>query len=106
MLSMLGGIVGDSAVQTRAQRVHARVGIQASVAMGLHVLHEQRGPAGPRLVLVLLVVHDRAVDGSIKSVTTSGTKTTVTVRQDGQMPSPVVLRVEFEPTGAPMPHDA
>ena len=40
------------------------------------------------------------VDGSIKSVQTAGEKTTVTVRQDGQMPSPVVLRVEFEPTGA------
>ncbi len=32
-----------------------------------------------------------AVDGSIESVTTAGSKTTVTVKQDGQMPSPVVL---------------
>ncbi len=42
------------------------------------------------------------VDGRIHLVTTAGSKTTVTVRQDGQMPSPVVLRVEFEPTGAPI----
>jgi hypothetical protein len=39
------------------------------------------------------------VDGSIQKVTTTGTKTAVVVRQDGQMPSPVVLKVEFAPTG-------
>ena len=32
------------------------------------------------------------MDGSIAGVTTAGAKTTVTVRQDGQMPSPVVLQ--------------
>jgi hypothetical protein len=40
-----------------------------------------------------------SVDGSIANVTTAGAKTTVTVRQDGQMPSPVVLKVEFAPDG-------
>jgi hypothetical protein len=36
------------------------------------------------------------VDGSIqRSVTSTGGRTTVTVRQDGQMPSPVVLEVKF-----------
>ena len=40
------------------------------------------------------------VDGSITSVLTKGSRTTVTVRQDGQMPSPVVLRVRFAPAGA------
>jgi hypothetical protein len=41
-----------------------------------------------------------AVHGSIQNVTTSGANTLVTVRQDGAMPSPVVLRVEFAPAGA------
>jgi hypothetical protein len=36
-----------------------------------------------------------AVDGAIDSVTTTGSKTTVTVRQDGQMPSPVVLEFKL-----------
>jgi hypothetical protein len=36
-----------------------------------------------------------AVDGAIENVTTTGSKTTVTVRQDGQMPSPVVLEFKF-----------
>jgi aminopeptidase N len=37
-----------------------------------------------------------SVDGSIENVTTAAGKTTVTVRQDGQMPSPVVLKVTFK----------
>ena len=48
MLSMLGGIVGDSAVQRAHQRVREDVDVQAPVAVGLHVLHEQRAQAGPR----------------------------------------------------------
>jgi hypothetical protein len=40
------------------------------------------------------------VHGSIQNVTTAGNRTTVTVRQDGEMPSPVVLRVKFAANGA------
>jgi hypothetical protein len=40
-----------------------------------------------------------SVDGSIQQAKTVGGRTTVTVRQDGQMPSPVVLRVRLAPTG-------
>src|SRR5205823_1696638 len=40
-----------------------------------------------------------AVNESIQSVASSGATTTVTVRQDGEMPSPVVLRVDFAPGG-------
>ena len=40
-----------------------------------------------------------SVDGSIRDVTTSGNATTVTVHQAGQMPSPVVLRVQLAATG-------
>ncbi|MEP6765683.1 MAG: M1 family peptidase, partial [Gemmatimonadaceae bacterium] len=43
-----------------------------------------------------------SVDGSIQSVTTTGAKTTVVVKEDGQMPSPVVLRVQFAAKGAPI----
>jgi hypothetical protein len=46
-------------------------------------------------------------DGSIASVTTQGDRTLVTVRQDGEMPSPVVLKVEFAADGPalkPMPN--
>jgi hypothetical protein len=40
-----------------------------------------------------------SVDGSIATVTTAGPKTTVTVHQDGQMPSPVMLAVQFAARG-------
>ncbi|MBK9241649.1 MAG: M1 family peptidase, partial [Acidobacteria bacterium] len=40
-----------------------------------------------------------SVDGRIANVATAGARTTVTVRQDGQMPSPVVLKVKFTAPG-------
>jgi hypothetical protein len=40
-----------------------------------------------------------SVEGSIEAVTTSGSRTTVTVKQAGQMPSPVVLKVQFAADG-------
>jgi hypothetical protein len=45
-----------------------------------------------------------SVDGSIANVTTTAAtgKTTVTVKQDGQMPSPVVLKVQFADGSAPI----
>ncbi|UCD24614.1 MAG: hypothetical protein JSW51_01465, partial [Gemmatimonadota bacterium] len=43
-----------------------------------------------------------SVDGAIENVTTSNGQTTVTVRQYGQMPSPVVLKVQFAASGAPI----
>jgi hypothetical protein len=43
-----------------------------------------------------------SVDGSIQDVKSAGVRTTVTVRQDGQMPSPVVLHVEFAASGPPI----
>ncbi|MEO6223412.1 MAG: hypothetical protein ABIP90_09185, partial [Vicinamibacterales bacterium] len=40
-----------------------------------------------------------SVDGRIANVASAGPGTTVTVRQDGQMPSPVVLKVKFAAAG-------
>ena len=40
-----------------------------------------------------------SVDGSIQDVKTAGRRTTVTVRENGQMPSPIILKVEFAPAG-------
>ena len=99
MLSMLGGIVGDSAVQ----RAHAE---WAKAWMFKHpspwdymffmnsALKQDLG----WFWYYWLFTTER-VDGSIQGVTTSALSTAVTVRQDGQMPSPIVLKVEFAPTG-------
>ena len=107
MLSMLGGIVGDTAVQ-RAHREWA-------------VAWKFRHPSPWDWMFFMNRALNRdlgwfwyywlftteSVDGSIRDVTTTDTRTTVTVRQDGQMPSPIVLRVDFATTGPairPMPN--
>jgi hypothetical protein len=99
MLSMLGGIVGDSAV-TRAMSVYARdwkfrhpSPWDYMFAMNRE-LHRDLG-----WFWYYWLFTTESVDGSIGSVKTSGGRTAVTVRQNGQMPSPVVLRVEFAPGG-------
>ncbi len=48
MLSMLGGIVGDSAVWQAQSDWAQGVALQAPLAVGFHVLHEQRAAPGPR----------------------------------------------------------
>jgi hypothetical protein len=108
MLSMLGGIVGDTAVW-RAQREYTRqwrfkhpspwdwmFSMQRS-------LHRDLG-----WFWYYWLFTTASVDGSIQNVTTSGGRTTVTVREDGQMPSPVVLRVRLAGSGPPIrpPSDA
>ena len=107
MLSMLGGIVGDTAVQ-RAMSEYS------------HVWRFKHPSPWDYAFFMRNALHQDldwfwyywlfttdAVDGSIANVTTSGARTTVTVRQDGQMPSPVVLKVKFAQAGPairPMPN--
>jgi hypothetical protein len=102
MLSMLGGIVGDSAVQ-RAHSAYADAWAfrHPSPWDYMFFMSNQLNQDLGWFWYYWLFTTER-VDGSIASVATSAGKTTVTIRQTGQMPSPVVLRVEFEPTGAPI----
>ena len=100
MLSMLGGIVGDSAVQ-RAHR-----------DWGAAWMYRHPSPWDYMFFMNRALNRDlgwfwnawlfttERVDGSIANVETKGSRTTVTVRQDGQMPSPVVLRVRFAGAGS------
>lgn len=107
MLSMLGGIVGDSAVQ-RAQREWATAWLfkHPSPWDYMFFMNKALNRDLGWFWYAWLFTTER-VDGSIANVQTRGAHTTVTVRQDGQMPAPVVLRVRFAPTGAaikPMPN--
>jgi hypothetical protein len=45
---------------------------------------------------------NESVDGSISNVSGTNGQARVTVKQAGQMPSPVVLEVKFAATGAPI----
>ena len=99
MLSMLGGIVGDSAVQ-KAMSAYAAAWRFKHPSPWDYVfsmdreLHQDLG----WFWYSWLFTTD-AVDGSIQRASLSGGRATVTVRQDGQMPSPVVLAVHFAATG-------
>ncbi|HEY5546891.1 MAG TPA: M1 family metallopeptidase [Gemmatimonadaceae bacterium] len=102
MLSMLGGIVGDSAVQhAHSAYTHEWAFKHPSPWDYMFFMSNHFKQDLGWFWYYWLFTTER-VDGRIQSVTTSGSKTTVTVRQDGQMPSPVLLKVEFEPTGAPI----
>jgi hypothetical protein len=102
MLSSLGGVVGDTAVQ-RAMSEYAKVWrfkhpSPWDYAFFMdNALHRDLGWFWNYWLFTT-----ESVDGSIQNVATRGRTTTVTVRENGQMPSPVVLKVEFAPTGAPI----
>ena len=99
MLSMLGGVVGDTAVW-RAMSAYAHAWRfkhpspwdYASFMSG--ALHRDLG-----WFWYYWLFTTESVDGAIDRVTTSGRRTTVTVRQDGGMPSPIVLAVALAPSG-------
>ncbi|HVZ76714.1 MAG TPA: M1 family metallopeptidase, partial [Gemmatimonadaceae bacterium] len=99
MLSMLGGIVGDTAVwramseYARAWRFKHPSPWDYAFFMD-NALHRDLG-----WFWYYWLFTTESVDGSIQDVKASGARTLVTVRQDGEMPSPVVLKVTFAPTG-------
>ncbi len=107
MLSMLGGIVGDEAVQ-RAMSEYAKVWSFKHPSPWDYMFF-MNGALKQDLnwFWYYWLFTTESVDGAIANVTTSAGRTTVTVRQDGQMPSPVVLKVRFAERGPairPMPN--
>ena len=99
MLSMLGGIVGDSAVQ-RAHRQWAQAWMFKHPSPWDYMFFMSRAlERNLGWFWYYWLFTTESVDGSIANVAPAGGKTTVIVRQDGQMPSPVVLQVRFVPAG-------
>jgi hypothetical protein len=99
MLSMLGGIVGDTAVwHAMSDYAHAWRFKHPSPWDFANFLDNDLHRDLGWFWYYWLFTTD-AVDGSIQNVTTTGGHTVVTVRQDGQMPSPVVLKVQFAHSG-------
>lgn len=99
MLSMLGAVVGDTAVW-RAMSDYAKAWkfkhpSPWDYALFMdNALHRDLGWFWNDWLFTT-----EAVDPSISSVRTSGTRTMVTVHEAGGMPSPVVLEVKFAPSG-------
>jgi hypothetical protein len=102
MLSSLGGIVGDAAVHramsefTKAWRFKHPSPWDFAFFMN-NALNQDLG-----WFWYYWLFTTESVDASIQSSTTVGAITTVTVHQAGQMPSPVVLQVQFAPGGPPV----
>ncbi|SHO64545.1 M1 family metallopeptidase [Algoriphagus zhangzhouensis] len=96
MLSMLGGIVGDDAVIAAMKKYAATWAFKHPSPWDYmffmdHALGENLG-----WFWYYWLFTTESVDGSIKSVEVNSDKTIVTVRQDGEMPSPIILQVEYE----------
>jgi hypothetical protein len=102
MLSMLGGIVGDTAV-FRAHSDWAKAWRFKHPSPWDYAFF-MTNALGKDLgwFWYYWLFTTESVEGSIANVTTKGSRTTVTVRQDGQMPSPVVLEVKLAPNGPPV----
>ena len=99
MLSMLGGIVGDAEVQhAMSDYTKAWSFKHPSPWDYINFMNHALGQDLNWFWYYWLWTTE-SVDGSIADVSTAGGRTTVTVRQDGQMPSPVVLKVQFAGTG-------
>ncbi len=102
MLSMLGGIVGDSAVQ-RAQREWAMAWRFKHPSPWDWMFFMNRA-LGQDLGWFWngWLFSNSSVDGRIATVEVNRGRTRVTVVQDGEMPSPVVLEVKFVPGSEPI----
>jgi len=97
MLSMLGGLVGDEEVQrAMSEYAHAWRFKHPSPWDYMFFMNEALDRELGWFWYYWLFTTE-SVDGSIQSVASSGSSTTVTVHQDGQMPSPVVLAVRLQP---------
>jgi len=99
MLSSLGGVVGDSAVW-RAMSDYAKAWRFKHPSPWDYAnfmdnaLHQDLGWFWNYWLFTT-----ESVDGSIQNVQISGRRTAVTIRQSGEMPSPVILKVDFAPNG-------
>ena len=99
MLSALGGVVGDSAVQ-RAHKAWANAWMfkHPSPWDYMFFMNNALGRDLGWFWYAWLFTTE-SVDGRIEKVVATATRTSVTVRQDGQMPSPIILEVKFAEKG-------
>ncbi|MEQ1923058.1 MAG: M1 family metallopeptidase [Pyrinomonadaceae bacterium] len=95
MFSMLGGIVGDDEMNAALKKyVETWKFKHPSPWDFMFFMNKELGRDLNWFWYYWLFTTER-VDGSIKEVVSQGDETRVTIHQSGEMPSPVVLRVEF-----------
>lgn len=107
MLSMLGGIVGDDAVQAAHAKYTEVWSFKHPSPWDYVFFMSNELDVDLGWFWYYWLWTTDSVDGSIEEVERSGEVTAVTVRQDGQMPSPVVLKVTFADGAEPrLPENA
>jgi aminopeptidase N len=99
MLSMLGGIVGDEAVINAMKKYTAVWAFKHPSPWDYMFFMNNELGQNLEWFWYYWLFTTESVEGSIQNVSTSNGKTTVAVHQAGEMPSPVVLKVEFEAEG-------
>jgi hypothetical protein len=102
MLSMLGGIVGDSAVWRAMSDYTKTWAFKHPSPWDFAFFMSNALGRDLGWFWNYWLFTTESVDGSIAAVRTENGRTTVTVHQAGQMPSPVVLWVEFEEGSEPI----
>ncbi|MCE7995529.1 MAG: M1 family metallopeptidase [Roseivirga sp.] len=99
MLSMLGGIVGDDAVIAAMKKYTEVWAFKHPSPWDYIFFMNNELDQNLEWFWYYWLWTTESVESSIQNVKT-GNNTEVTVHQAGEMPSPVVLKVEFETTGA------
>lgn len=99
MLSMLGGIVGDEAVINAMKKYTDTWAFKHPSPWDyLFFMNTELGQNLEWFWYYWLFTTE-SVEGSIANVVSENGKTNVTIKQAGEMPSPIVLKVEFESDG-------
>lgn len=99
MLSMLGGIVGDTAVMNAMKKYTTTWSYKHPSPWDYIFFMNNELKQDLNWFWYYWLWTTETVESSIQDVKAANGKTTVTVHQAGQMPSPVVLKVEFEAEG-------
>ncbi len=95
MFSMLGGIVGDDALNAALKKYVETWKFKHPSPWDFTFFMNKELGRDLNWFWYYWLFTTESVNGSIKEVVSQGDKTRVTVHQAGEMPSPVVLKVEF-----------
>ncbi len=103
MLAMLGGIVGDAAVQEAMSNYTKTWAFKHPSPWDFVFLMSNELEMDLGWFWYYWLWTTETVDGSIESVVSSNGETVVRIRQDGQMPSPIVLEIHLAEAGPLIP---
>lgn len=95
MFSMLGGLVGDDVMNAAIKKYVETWKFKHPSPWDFTFFMNKELGRDLNWFWYYWLFTTEAVNGSIKDVVSKGDKTSVTIHQAGEMPSPVVLKVEF-----------